>query len=83
MRSNGSRSCWEVAVEPEMASRSPAMATMLPAVTCSVQASLVTGTLPRDHGIVGNGWYDRAEEIGIDGEAYVQQIRDALGRDGS
>jgi predicted AlkP superfamily pyrophosphatase or phosphodiesterase len=32
---------------------------VLPAVTCSVQASMLTGTLPRDHGIVGNGWYDR------------------------
>jgi predicted AlkP superfamily pyrophosphatase or phosphodiesterase len=30
-----------------------------PAVTCSVQASLTTGTLPREHGIVGNGWYFR------------------------
>jgi predicted AlkP superfamily pyrophosphatase or phosphodiesterase len=30
-----------------------------PAVTCSAQATLLTGTLPRDHGIVGNGWYFR------------------------
>lgn len=30
-----------------------------PAVTCSAQATFVTGTLPRDHGIVGNGWYFR------------------------
>jgi len=30
-----------------------------PAVTCSVQASLLTGLLPRDHGVVGNGWYFR------------------------
>ena len=35
------------------------MQTVLPAVTCSVQASLLTGTLPAEHGIVGNGWYDR------------------------
>ncbi|HVW23923.1 MAG TPA: alkaline phosphatase family protein [Polyangiaceae bacterium] len=35
------------------------METVTPAVTCSVQASLMTGTLPRDHGIVGNGWYFR------------------------
>lgn len=28
-----------------------------PAVTCSVQATYLTGTPPRDHGIVGNGWY--------------------------
>ena len=32
---------------------------VLPAVTCSVQASMLTGLLPREHGIVGNGWYDR------------------------
>ena len=32
---------------------------ILPAVTCSAQAPLFTGTLPRDHGIVGNGWYCR------------------------
>ena len=30
-----------------------------PAVTCSVQATYLTGKLPRDHGIVGNGWYFR------------------------
>jgi predicted AlkP superfamily pyrophosphatase or phosphodiesterase len=33
--------------------------TILPAVTCSVQSSILTGTMPRDHGIVGNGWYFR------------------------
>lgn len=32
---------------------------ILPAVTCSAQASLLTGTLPREHGIVANGWYFR------------------------
>ena len=32
---------------------------VLPAVTCSAQASILTGLLPRDHGIVGNGWYFR------------------------
>jgi predicted AlkP superfamily pyrophosphatase or phosphodiesterase len=36
-----------------------ALATVLPAVTCSVQSSLLTGLLPRDHGIVANGWYFR------------------------
>lgn len=35
------------------------MQTVLPAVTCSVQASMLTGRHPQDHGIVGNGWYDR------------------------
>ncbi len=33
--------------------------TPVPALTCSVQASLLTGTLPREHGVVGNGWYLR------------------------
>jgi predicted AlkP superfamily pyrophosphatase or phosphodiesterase len=35
------------------------LGTVLPAVTCSVQASLLTGTKPSQHGIVGNGWYFR------------------------
>lgn len=30
-----------------------------PAVTCTAQATFLTGLLPRDHGIVGNGWYFR------------------------
>lgn len=30
-----------------------------PAVTCTVQASMLTGRGPGQHGIVGNGWYDR------------------------
>ncbi|QDV33214.1 alkaline phosphatase family protein [Tautonia plasticadhaerens] len=30
-----------------------------PAVTCSAQATLLTGRPPRDHGIVGNGWLFR------------------------
>lgn len=33
--------------------------TILPAVTCSVQSTMLTGLAPRDHGIVGNGWYFR------------------------
>ncbi|MFC3994703.1 alkaline phosphatase family protein [Nocardiopsis sediminis] len=33
--------------------------TVLPAVTCPVQSTFLTGALPRDHGIVGNGWYFR------------------------
>lgn len=32
---------------------------VLPAVTCTAQATYLTGRLPRDHGIVANGWYDR------------------------
>src|SRR5688572_12197933 len=34
---------------------------MLPAVTTSVQSTYITGKLPNEHGIVGNGWYDRIE----------------------
>ncbi len=30
-----------------------------PAVTCSAQATYLTGRLPAEHGIVGNGWYFR------------------------
>jgi predicted AlkP superfamily pyrophosphatase or phosphodiesterase len=33
--------------------------TVLPAVTTTVQSTFLTGTLPRDHGIVSNGWYFR------------------------
>jgi predicted AlkP superfamily pyrophosphatase or phosphodiesterase len=32
---------------------------VLPAVTCSVQSSMLTGLPPSGHGIVGNGWYNR------------------------
>lgn len=32
---------------------------VLPALTCSVQSTYLTGKLPREHGIVGNGWYFR------------------------
>ncbi|AIS10787.1 phosphodiesterase [Pseudomonas chlororaphis subsp. aurantiaca] len=36
---------------------------VFPAVTSTVQASLLTGLTPAEHGIVGNGWYfrDQAE----------------------
>lgn len=34
---------------------------MLPAVTCSVQSTYVTGKWPSEHGIVGNGWYFKDE----------------------
>ncbi len=36
-----------------------ALRTITPAVTCSVQSTFLTGALPREHGIVGNGWYFR------------------------
>ena len=32
---------------------------VLPAVTCSVQATFLTGATPAEHGIVGNGWFFR------------------------
>ena len=35
------------------------MTTVLPAVTCTVQATLLTGLMPAQHGIVANGWYFR------------------------
>ena len=35
------------------------MRAALPAVTCTSQATMVTGRMPRDHGIVANGWYFR------------------------
>jgi predicted AlkP superfamily pyrophosphatase or phosphodiesterase len=35
------------------------LATVVPAVTCTVQSTLLTGLPPRDHGAVANGWYFR------------------------
>jgi predicted AlkP superfamily pyrophosphatase or phosphodiesterase len=35
--------------------------TMLPAVTTAVQSTYVTGQWPSEHGIVGNGWYDKED----------------------
>ncbi|BBX73581.1 alkaline phosphatase family protein [Mycobacterium shinjukuense] len=35
------------------------LAPVFPAVTCPVQSSMVTGLMPNQHGIVGNGWYFR------------------------
>jgi predicted AlkP superfamily pyrophosphatase or phosphodiesterase len=34
---------------------------VIPAVTCSVQSTYLTGAWPDGHGIVGNGWYFRDE----------------------
>lgn len=34
------------------------MTTVLPAVTCSAQATMLTGSPPSEHGAVGNGWMD-------------------------
>jgi len=35
------------------------LGTVLPAVTCTAQSTLLTGAMPREHGIVANGWYFR------------------------
>ncbi|WP_200961818.1 nucleotide pyrophosphatase/phosphodiesterase family protein [Terrabacter sp. Soil811] len=35
------------------------LGTVLPAVTCSVQSTMLTGRPVADHGAVGNGWYFR------------------------
>ncbi len=34
---------------------------VFPAVTTTAQTVYLTGKLPREHGIVGNGWFDRKE----------------------
>jgi predicted AlkP superfamily pyrophosphatase or phosphodiesterase len=36
------------------------MSAVLPAVTCSAQATMLTGLAPDQHGVVGNGWLDPA-----------------------
>nr|WP_300049291.1 nucleotide pyrophosphatase/phosphodiesterase family protein [uncultured Nocardioides sp.] len=57
---------------------------ILPAVTCSVQSTFLTGLPPSGHGAVGNGWYFR--ELGevflwrqhnklVDGEKVWETIR--------
>jgi predicted AlkP superfamily pyrophosphatase or phosphodiesterase len=55
----------------QIGARTPALASMaksgscapmdavLPAVTCSAQATMLTGRMPAVHGAVGNGWFDR------------------------
>ena len=35
------------------------IAPAFPAVTCTAQSNYLTGQLPSQHGIVGNGWYNR------------------------
>lgn len=35
------------------------LSTVLPAVTCTVQSTLLTGLMPAEHGAVANGWYFR------------------------
>jgi len=53
----------ETTTPPHLAPVGPArrafIRPVLPAVTCSVQSTYLTGKHPTDHGIVGNGWYFR------------------------
>jgi predicted AlkP superfamily pyrophosphatase or phosphodiesterase len=44
-----------IASEGESAKMEP----VFPSVTCTVQASLLSGTYPSEHGIISNGLYDR------------------------
>ncbi|MCS7270296.1 MAG: alkaline phosphatase family protein [Gemmataceae bacterium] len=40
------------------------MPEVIPAVTCTAQATLLTGTLPEVHGVVANGWlYRETQEV--------------------
>ncbi|HWI41834.1 MAG TPA: alkaline phosphatase family protein [Verrucomicrobiae bacterium] len=43
----------------ELAAGSATVGSLFPAVTCPVQSTYLTGKLPREHGIVANGWYFR------------------------
>jgi predicted AlkP superfamily pyrophosphatase or phosphodiesterase len=38
------------------------IAAITPALTCSSQSTYLTGKLPNEHGIVGNGWYFRDQD---------------------
>ncbi|MDQ0894237.1 alkaline phosphatase family protein [Agromyces ramosus] len=49
------------------------LGTVLPAVTCSVQSTMLTGRTPAGHGIVGNGWYFRDQ-----GEVHLWRQHNAL-----
>ena len=56
-----------------------------PAVTCTSQVQMLTGTEPREHGIVGNGWYSRdSAEVGFwkqsNGLVLTEEIYDAMKR---
>lgn len=57
-----------VGLTTELAKHAPRIASLgepqpwsspYPAVTCTSQATMLTGLAPREHGIVGNGWYFR------------------------
>ena len=82
-------------LRPEDLSRMPALESLaaagacvplapgFPAVTCPVQATLTTGSLPAAHGIVANGLYDRGSHhlemwISPDGVHRAPRIWDRL-----
>ena len=57
-----------VGLTPKLLSHAPRLAQLgvprswrspVPAVTCTSQATMLTGLSPREHGIVANGWYYR------------------------
>ena len=57
-----------VGLTPELLKHAPQIAAVgqsvpwnspLPAVTATAQATMLTGLAPKDHGIVGNGWFYR------------------------
>ena len=57
-----------VGLTPKLAAHAPRLLQLgrplpwrspLPAVTCTSQATMLTGLAPREHGIVGNGWLFR------------------------
>lgn len=57
-----------VGLTPSLAAHAPRLSALgrpqpwrspMPAVTCTSQATMLTGLPPRQHGIVGNGWYFR------------------------
>lgn len=62
-----------VGLTPECLAHAPRLASVgtakpwtspVPAVTCTSQATMLTGTMPREHGIVGNGWlYPDTQEV--------------------
>jgi len=45
----------------QLAGRSTTIKPVTPAVTCTAQATYLTGKLPSEHGIVANGWYFREQ----------------------
>ncbi len=57
-----------VGLTPDLAAHAPRLSSLgrprpwrgpVPAVTCTAQATMLTGLPPREHGIVGNGWLYR------------------------